>query len=140
MSNQKTWSKPVKPSSTEACNWSCNLYNRYGVWKGDSWVLIPIPGGSLPHAVTLRHAPPLEGSSGILSCPTCQVPTRLGAFPWTTAHCPGSGRLLSAATHPLLQGINSHSWSPGVQSEAKLRCISGFICSDALSDYSDLGS
>jgi hypothetical protein len=111
--------KPSEKSSTEACHWSRNLYNWYVAYEGDSWVPVPIPGGSLPHAVTLSHAPPLERSSGILLCPTCQVPTRLGAFPWTAACCPGSGRPLSATphSHSRPQGIHFHSWYPGVQSE-----------------------
>lgn len=132
--------KPVRPSSPDACNWSCNLYNWYIAWKGDYRVHIPSPGGSLPHAVTLSHAPSLEGSSGILLCPTCQVPTRLGPFPWTTAHCPGSGRPLSATTHPFPWGVNSHSMYLGVQRAAKLSCSGGFICSDALSDSGDHGA
>lgn len=131
--------KPVRPSSPDACNWSCNLYNWYVAWKGDYRVHIPSPGGSLPHAVTLSHAPSLEGSSGILFCPTCQVPTRLGPFPWTAAHCPGSGRPLSVTTHPFPWGVNSHSMYLGVQRAAKLSCSGGFICSDALSDSGDHG-
>lgn len=131
--------KPVRASSPDACNWFCNLYCWYVAWKGDSRVPIPSPGGSLPHAVTLSRASPLEGSSGILLCPTCQVPTRLGAFPWTAAHCPGSGRPLSAATHPFPWGINSHFMYLGVQRAANLSCIGGFICSDALSDGGDRG-
>jgi hypothetical protein len=69
----------------------------------------------------LSCTPPLDGSSGILSCPICQVSSRFGALPWMPAHCSGSERLSSISPlPPSLCGLNSHSCHPRLHSEAKL--------------------